>query len=82
MAGLPAAGENRTDTRTSDLNPVWNQQLQIPMYEPMFRQMIYIELWNEGMQTSLVSRMAISWKDIFTNQEYFKQPQWYIHPEP
>ena len=51
-------------------------------YEPMFRQMIYIELWNEGMQTSLVSRMAISWKDIFTNQEYFKQPQWYIHPEP
>jgi hypothetical protein len=70
-------GEGRTNTKSSDLNPVWNEQLQIPMYEPMFRQLIYIELWNEGMQTSLVSRLSISWKDIFTRQDWFKQPHWY-----
>jgi hypothetical protein len=33
---VTATGENRTDTK-SDRNPVWNQQLQIPIYEPFFR---------------------------------------------
>lgn len=43
---VTAGGENQTDGK-SDLNPVWNQQLQIPMYEPHFRQMIEIQLWNQ-----------------------------------
>lgn len=44
---ITATGENQTETKY-DRNPVWNQQLQIPMYEPHFRQMIELQLWNAG----------------------------------
>jgi len=76
---VTATGENQTDTKY-DLNPEWNQQLQIPMYEPHFRQMIEVQLWNaDGGVTGdrLVARFCLSWKDIFSQQDYFNKPRWY-----
>ena len=81
---VTATGENRTDVK-SDLNPVWNQQLQIPMYEPHFRQMIHVELWDSSMLygDSLVATMCLGWKDICANAESFNQPTWYaLHALP
>ena len=75
---VAATGENRTDTK-SDRNPVWNQQLQIPMYEPFFRQLISVQLWNASALSgdTLVAQFCMSWKDIFTSQEVFKNARWY-----
>eukprot|EP00961_Rhodomonas_salina_P287807 3888398-Rhodomonas_salina.2 len=71
-------GMNFTDTRWSDLNPTYNQQLQIPLFEPMFRNTILVELWaSQGLSDSLVATIPMSWKDIFCNQEYYNLPRWY-----
>ena len=71
-------GENKTDTRSNDLNPVWNQQLQIPIYEPSFRQILYLEVTNDGLTgPALMGRLLFSWKDIWTEKERYKQAHWY-----
>lgn len=71
-------GENRTETRSNDLNPVWNQQLQIPIYEPSFRQVLYLEVQNDGMAGPvLMGRLLFSWKDICTQKDFYKQARWY-----
>eukprot|EP00286_Rhodomonas_abbreviata_P024130 CAMPEP_0181306236 /NCGR_PEP_ID=MMETSP1101-20121128/10185_1 /TAXON_ID=46948 /ORGANISM="Rhodomonas abbreviata, Strain Caron Lab Isolate" /LENGTH=911 /DNA_ID=CAMNT_0023412265 /DNA_START=450 /DNA_END=3181 /DNA_ORIENTATION=+ len=71
-------GENRTDTRFSDLNPTYNQQLQIPLFEPMFRHLIVVGLWSQGISSdTLVATIPMSWKDIFCDQEHYKEAHWY-----
>ena len=76
---ITCTGENQTDVK-HDANAVWNQQLQIPIYEPHFRQMIEVQLWNQGVAfggDTKVAHFCLSWKDIFSQQEYFNKPRWY-----
>ena len=71
-------GENQTDTKASDLNPVWNQQLQIPVYEPIFCDLLALQLWNQNIAGNhVVAEHMFSWKDVFSRQEYYKQPRWF-----
>ena len=73
-----SSGEMRTDTKHGTVNPKWNQQIQLPLYEPMFREVILFEVWHEGPTGPLLmSTLLFTWKDIVSNQEIFKQLNWY-----
>ena len=68
---------NATDVQHGQ-NPVWNQQLQIPVYEPHFRQMIEVQLLNDEVLGSVVmAHFCLSWKDVYSSQDYYAKPRWY-----
>lgn len=71
-------GEIRTDTKNGTVNPKWNQQLQLPLYEPLFREIISFEVWHDSPTGPVImSRLLLTWKDLVSSQEQFKQIRWY-----
>jgi len=73
-----SSGEIRTDTKNGTLDPKWNQQVQLPIYEPLFREVIRLEVWHDSATGPiLMSCILFTWKDIVSNQDLFKQIKWY-----
>jgi hypothetical protein len=71
------SGEMRTDTRNGTVNPVWNQQIQLPFYEPFFRELIRLEVWHSGGGgAQLMSTVLLTFRDIVSDQESFRRPRW------
>jgi Ca2+-dependent lipid-binding protein len=70
-----AFGEMRTDTRNGTVNPVWNQQLQLPLYEPLFRETLLLEVCHDAALSGpvVMSSLLLTWKDIISNQDRFRQ---------
>ena len=63
-----------TDPFPNSLDPKWNAMLQIPFYEPTFTDLIICEV-RDALGT-IHSRMYLSWKDLYINQEANKSPRW------
>jgi hypothetical protein len=73
-----ASGEIQTDTRSATVNPVWNQQLQLPFYEPFFRETIRIDVVHDGRTgRAPMSSLLLTWKDIISDQEGLRRARWF-----